>query len=82
MKISLYYIGDNFYSQSGTSMSSIYKISGQRYDWGFIKGALRDGHEVHIRQATQAEMLVAYKKLNEYKEKQLQRMERQLREKE
>jgi len=53
--LSLIYIGDHFYMESGTAMSPIYTEDGERSDWGFVQVALRDGAEVHIRQATEAE---------------------------
>lgn len=55
--INLFYIGDNFYWDSGTSMSSIYEIgTGVRYDWGFVQGDLRDGKTVNIRPANKEEL--------------------------
>lgn len=61
----VYYIGDNFYYDSGTMMSSIYLESGMRTDWGKVQIALKEGMEVHIRQANDAEMFAAYRKLAE-----------------
>lgn len=51
----LIYIGDNFYFESGTSMSSIYTVDGRRFDWGFVRVALENGESVHIRPATTEE---------------------------
>ena len=51
----LIYIGDDFYHESGTIMSSIYDIHGYRQDWGKVQCALRDGESVHIRPATPQE---------------------------
>jgi hypothetical protein len=51
----LIYIGDHFYSESWTIMSSIYTEDGRRMDWGFVQCALRDGKTVNIRPATQTE---------------------------
>lgn len=65
-----YFIGDDFYSKSGTMMSSIYTEDGFRTDWGKVQIALREGMSVEIRQATDAEMLKAYKQLNEYQARQ------------
>jgi len=48
----LIYIGDHFYMESGTIMSSIYTETGERSDWGKVQMALKDGEEVEIRQAT------------------------------
>ena len=54
---SLYHIGDRFYSESKTMMSSIYEEGTHaRYDWGFVQRDLRNGHTVTIRPATPAEM--------------------------
>lgn len=53
--IRLVYIGDHFYYESGTMMSPIYHESGERSDWGKVSCYLRDGDEVHIRQAAQSE---------------------------
>lgn len=53
--VKLVYIGDHFYGESGTMMSPIYTEDGKRYDWGFVQVALRNGDEISIRQATQAE---------------------------
>lgn len=50
------YIGEEFYSKSRTIMSSLYRENGQRFDWGFVQIALKNGHDVHIRQATTKEM--------------------------
>jgi len=55
-KIVAVYIGDEFYSASGSMMSSVYLNDGSRYDWGFMQRDLREGSEVLIRQATQEEM--------------------------
>lgn len=52
----LVYIGDKFYHESGTMMSSLYTEDGQRSDWGFVNIALRRGEEVQIRQATSEEL--------------------------
>ena len=62
--MNLIYIGDDFYTESGTMMSSIYKIeksgSLSRSDWGFVQIALEKGEEIHIRQATDSEMVWAH----------------------
>ena len=57
--MNLVYIGDKFYNKSGTIMSSIYEVVGKnlkRSDWGFVKIALGNGEEIHIRQATPEEI--------------------------
>jgi len=61
--MNLIYIGDEFYSKSGTVMSSIYTEDGERYDWGFVQIALRNGEDIHIRQANNIEMQFYNKKL-------------------
>lgn len=61
----LIYIGDHFYAESRTMMSSIYTTDGQRSDWGFVQCALRDGETVNIRPATTAEINHYEAKLNE-----------------
>lgn len=58
------YIGDRFYWDSGTSMSSLVRITfdldgrmrGHRFDWGDVTQALKRGEEVHIRPATASEL--------------------------
>ncbi|HUU90512.1 MAG TPA: hypothetical protein VM238_04800 [Phycisphaerae bacterium] len=50
--MNLIYIGEHFYLDSGTAMSSIYTEDGQRMDWGFVQIELERGEDVHIRQAT------------------------------
>lgn len=66
------FIGSEFYWKSSTIMSSIYEIIDDylvRSDWGQVQVALQKGEEVHIRPATDAEMVWAYKKLGEWEEK-------------
>ena len=53
--VSLVYIGDHFYGESGTMMSPIYTEDGRRYDWGFVQVALSNGGSISIRQATPQE---------------------------
>lgn len=68
--INLFFIGDYFYTQSGTSMSSIYmEGSWERYDWGFVQRDLRAGKKVNIRPATDAELGQAYRMLQEKKDR-------------
>jgi len=69
----LVYIGDRFYIESGTAMSSIYDIFGNRQDWGFVQIALRNGESVHIRPATQKEIEPYKKRLEEIKAHQNRR---------
>jgi hypothetical protein len=69
-EIQLFFIGDKFYSESRTVMSSIYvKDTFERYDWGFVNIALKEGYKVTITPATNDELLWAYKKLGEVKSK-------------
>ena len=60
MTIKLIYIGDTFYSETSTAMSPIYHEDGRRSDWGKVSVALRNGDEVHIRPANDAELARAY----------------------
>jgi hypothetical protein len=53
--LTLIYIGDHFYEESGTAMSSVYSDVGERFDWGKIKNVLRTGTPVTIRPATVSE---------------------------
>ncbi len=67
-KIVLFFIGDDFYMKSGTFMSPIYEENTyKRWDWGFVEIALKEGKDITIRQATDEEMLWAYKKLSSLK---------------
>lgn len=54
--MNLVYIGNKFYHDSHTRMSSVYTEDGERTDFGKIQMALERGEEVHIRQATPIEM--------------------------
>ena len=68
--MNLVFIGNKFYRESSTMMSSIYQeVDGKLYrsDFGFMERALENGEEVHIRPATEAEMAWAEKKLEEWK---------------
>ena len=57
MVINLIFIGDEFYLESGSMMSSLYQESNWlRYDWGYVSVALRNGNVVNIRPATDAEL--------------------------
>ena len=57
------YVGDKYYFESGTIMSSVYQIddagSFKRTDWGEIQEALKQEKEIHIRPATEIEILWA-----------------------
>jgi uncharacterized protein YprB with RNaseH-like and TPR domain len=65
--IHLIYIGERFYAESGSMMSSLYTTTGHRYDWGFVQRDLRDGYEVRIRNATHAELVPYERQLAELK---------------
>lgn len=53
-------------------MSSLYTEDGSRSDWGKVNVALRNGEEIHIRQATEKELEMANKQL-EYIKKRLEK---------
>lgn len=66
-KIELFFIGDNFYEESQTRMSSIYVAgSYKRFDWGFVNCLLREGKSVFIRPATKDELEWAYKEIGQF----------------
>ena len=57
METRLIFIGDEFYSKSGTMMSSLYEEgTWGRYDWGFVARELGEGWRVTIRPASTKEM--------------------------
>jgi hypothetical protein len=66
----LIFIGDDFYLESGTVMSSIYTEDGKRYDWGFVNRDLKQGKQVIIRAATPIELSYYKDKLNNLRGKQ------------
>lgn len=52
----VFYIGDDFYTQSNSYMSSVYiKKTHAKTDWGFIMKALSLGESVTITPATDQE---------------------------
>lgn len=68
------YIGDRFYNESKTMMSSIYTREytedgkGWRYkrtDWGKVNRSLREGEHVEIYPATKEEIALFEKELKE-----------------
>ena len=61
------FIGDRFYIESGSIMSSLYKVKGERTDWGLVSNALNNGKSVNIRPATINELEQYTKMLNEIK---------------
>ena len=68
IKMELIYIGDHFYRESGTMMSPIYDVHGNRQDWGKVDIALMNGKSVHIRPATKSEIIYYEMRLKKYKE--------------
>ena len=68
--MNLVFVGNKFYRESGTVMSSIYQeVAGKlsRANFGFVERALENGEEVHIRPANKSELAWAEKKLEELK---------------
>jgi len=70
------YIGERFYDDSGTIMSSIYTTGGgtyQRYDYGFLQVDVGEGKEVRVRPATEKELKFFTERLisiqNEHKDR-------------
>ena len=66
----LFHIGNRFYVESRTMMSSIYhedRDNPQRWDWGLVSTALVNGEAVHIRPANEAEMEWAELALSSFK---------------
>lgn len=51
----LIFIGDHFYEESRSTMSSLYTEEGARSDWGKVQHALRNGEAVSIRPANASE---------------------------
>lgn len=66
------YIGEKFYRESKSTMSSIYTIEEygfHRTDWGKVQIALAEGKSIHIRPATRAELVPFEKELVKIKER-------------
>jgi hypothetical protein len=64
----LIFIGNNYYSESGSWMSSLYEEgTWSRYDWGFVQRDLGEGIPITIRPATEDELIIANQKLLEFK---------------
>jgi len=63
------YIGQRFYYESGTMLSSIYTQDMKRTDFGKIQIALEEGRSVEIRPATEEELQHFIKRLDEMKSK-------------
>ena len=61
MPLDIVFIGDRFYTDSGTMMSPLYrKVNGEfhRYDYGFMARDLAKGMGVNIRQACPEEKVL------------------------
>jgi len=55
--INLFFIGEKYYTESRTVMSSIYEVGTfKRSDWGKVDIELSNGNEINIRQATEREI--------------------------
>ena len=52
MALTIIFIGEKFYAESGTMMSPIYTENGERYDYGFLRCDLEAGKTIVIRPAT------------------------------
>lgn len=67
--IELVYIGEQFYKESQTHMSAIYRLhpngNWQRYDWGFLQMDISACKNIFIRPATEKEHRFFEGKLNE-----------------
>lgn len=68
MTINLFYIGEDFYWETCTMMSSLYECNTHsRYDWGFVQRDIRNGATVNIRPADAVEMMWAKSKAYDYR---------------
>lgn len=67
--IECFFIGNRFYSESGTMMSSIYKISRERYDFGSMERDLSAGCNIMIRPASEDELQWAKSELRKWRRK-------------
>ena len=63
------FIGEKFYEESQTIMSSVYELlpngKWQRYDYGFLQLDIQSGKNIYIRPATKQELRLFEGKLNE-----------------
>lgn len=65
------FIGDSFYRDSKTMMSSIYEKNGDNFtrtDWGFVRLACDKGEHILIRPATKPELNMFSCRLDELME--------------
>ena len=65
MEKTVYHFGEKYYDKSGTMMGVMYTESGQRYDYGFMKGDLGRGITVIVKPATSEMIAWAEKVLAE-----------------
>lgn len=70
--MNLVYIGEKFYRDSLTLMSSIYEVQGpgkgyRRSDWGEVVVALQHGISVTIRPATEVQLHYFNSMLHKYR---------------
>ncbi len=68
-QLTVIYIGEKFYFESGTMMGKLYLEDGTRYDWGKASLDLKAGKTLTIRPANELELAIAHRKLREIKEK-------------
>lgn len=65
----LIYVGDKYYMESGTMLSTLYEEgTWSRYDWGFVQRDLREGIPITIRPATKEEIEIVDLKLKRIKD--------------
>jgi len=65
--VNVIFIGEKFYFESGTIMSSIYELTDNKYertDWGKVQINLQKGVCVNIRPANEEELNVFNKQLD------------------
>jgi hypothetical protein len=68
--INLFYIGDDYYFNSGSIISCIYEVGTyKRYDWGLVNNALINMESINIRPADDKEIEWAKLKLKQVEER-------------
>jgi hypothetical protein len=80
MIIKLVYIGEDYYRESHTIMSSIYTEDGERFDWVMVTEALSRADEVHLRPARKSERLLYARQLREIQRRWAETQEQENRE--
>lgn len=65
--VTLVYIGEKFYRESASAMSSFYTTGGDRYDLSNLVSDLEEGAEINIRPATNQEFGYYQKVLDKLK---------------